>query len=591
VAACAASLLAACASKPNYGAGTGGQGGGGAGTGGASGGSGGGQPVAACSDPQPWTAPADPAACADAAPTASGAAEVTIAVDAGAATGPWNRFYEKTVASDHAHTYLCTTYGRNIQNAIRKAHAQAGFKYVRFHGILDEDLGVYKEDASGAPIYDWSAMDAVYDAILAAGMRPLVEISFTPAALASVPSMTLTLLWYNNVSPNISPPNGANGDWTKWTAFMAALVRHLEARYGADEVRAWYFEVWNEPSWMYSLGDAGYWELYSNTVAGLVEADPQVRVGGPAGSAGESASLIQMVIAGSINHGTKLDFLTYHRYGDDNGLPVADVADAVAFHESLMSTIATTNVKGMTYTGEVMNDEFGPSYKPDISRDTEVAATYIVKTVHLIGTDAAAPPPTSYGYWAVSDLYEEIYTGPATAFATGNFGLLLKGDPKIPESYDVAKPAFNAFRLLHMMGDQQLHVTGGTAGDGVGAAATKSTDGSAVQVMVYNHVVGGQADSTKSNVVSLTVNNLPFSGAVRVRQYIVDRNHANAYRTWQTLNAPARPTQPQWVTLRDAAELCYYETTVQPTAGAWTLTYPQGIYGVDLFELTAAPAN
>ena len=124
-------------------------------------------------------------------------------------------------------------------------------------------------------------------------MRPLVEISFTPKALASAPGNDgkLTLLWYNNKSPNISPPTGANGDWSKWTAFMAALVQHLEARYGAAEVRTWYFEVWNEPSWMYSLGDNGYIELYQNTVAGLVQADPMVRVGGPAGSSGESPAL------------------------------------------------------------------------------------------------------------------------------------------------------------------------------------------------------------------------------------------------------------------------------------------------------------
>ena len=109
---------------------------------------------------------------------------------------------------------------------------------------------------------------------------------------------------------------------------MAAFVRHLEDRYGADEVRDnWYFEVWNEPSWMYSLGDAGYFELYKNTVAGLLQGDPGVRVGGPAGSSGESPSLIRTLITGAINTGTKLDFLTYHRYGDDDGLPIADVTD------------------------------------------------------------------------------------------------------------------------------------------------------------------------------------------------------------------------------------------------------------------------
>jgi xylan 1,4-beta-xylosidase len=593
---CAGTLTAACAANPSYASGSAGQGGGPAGTGGATGGggTGGGQPVNACSDPQPWTPPAAPGACADPAPTPpTAAAEVTLAVDAGTAAGTWNRFYEKTVASDHAHTVICTAYGRNIQNALRKAHAQAGFQYVRFHGLFNDDDGVYSEDASGAPIYDWSAIDAIEDAIIAAGMRPLVEISFTPKALASDTSSagTLYLLWYNNKSPNISPPTGASGDWSKWTALMAAFVRHLEDRYGADEVRNWYFEVWNEPSWMYTLTDNGYFELYRNTVAGLVEADPGVRVGGPAGSAGESPGLIQSLIVGSINTGTKLDFLTYHRYADDNGLPLADVADSVTFHESLMSTIQATTTKGMTFTGEVMNDEFGPSYKPDPCRDTEVAASYIAKIIHRLGSDTNAPPPSSYGYWAVSDLYEEIYTGSATAYrgnGAGNFGLLLKGDPAIPESYDVAKPAFNAFRLLHMMGDQRLNVTGGTTGDGVGAAATRSADNSAVQVLVYNHVDGGAADSTQSNVVSLTLNNLPFTGTVHIRQYIVDRNHANSYRTWVAMGTPTNPSQAQWVTLRDAAELCYYDTTAQVTGGAVTFKYAQGVYGVDLIEVSGS---
>jgi xylan 1,4-beta-xylosidase len=590
-----ASLTAACAASPHYGSGSGGASAGAGTTGaagsGAAGGSGGGHPLNACSDPQPWTPPAAPAACADAAPAPpSAAADVTLAVDAGTAAGAWNRFYEKAVASDHAHTVICTAYGRNTQNALRKAHAQAGFQYVRFHGLFNDDDGVYSEDASGAPIYDWSAIDAIYDGVVAAGMRPLVEISFTPKALASdtSSSATLLLLWYNNKSPNISPPTGATGDWSKWTALMTAFVRHLEDRYGADEVRNnWYFEIWNEPSWMYTLGDGAYFDLYKNTVAGLVAADSGVRVGGPAGSAGESPGLIQMLIAGSINTGTKLDFLTYHRYGDDDSVPIASTGLAISFHESLMNTISTTVVKGMKFTGEVMNDEFGPSYKPDVSRDNEVGASYIAKMINLLGSDTVAPPPSSYGYWAISDLYEEIYTGSGTAYREGNFGLLLRGDPAIPESFDVAKPSFNAFRLLHMMGGDQLHVAGGTASDGVGAAATRSTDGSAVQVLVYNHVDGGQADSSQSSVVSLTVNNLPWSGSTRVRQYIVDRAHANSYRPWKAMGSPSNPTQAQWVTLRDAAELCYYETTVPPAAGAVTLKYPQSVYGVDLFEISS----
>ena len=574
----ATTALAACAKDPVYGTGTGGTGGGGGG---------GGQLAGVCSDPQAWMPPAAPSACAGAPPAApGGAVAVTLAVDAGTVVRPWNRFYERAVALDHANTLLCTAYGRNSQNALRKAHAQAGFQYVRFHGIFNDDVGVYSEDASGAPIYDWSRLDAIYDSIVAAGMRPFVEVSFTPSALAST-SQVQNLLWYNNKSPNVSAPIDApDGNWSKWIAFMAAFVGHLEERYTAAEVRDWYFEVWNEPSWMYGPALNGYFELYENTVAGLLQGDPGLRVGGPAGSAGESPGSIRTLITGSLNKGIKLDFISYHRYGDDNGLPVADVKDAAAFHANIVNVVDTTIAKSTKFMGEILNNEFGPSWMPDVSRDNEVAATYITKMIHLLGSDPVVRAPSAYGYWALSDLYEEINTGATTAFRQGNYGLLLKGDPQIPESFDVAKPSFNAFRLLHMMGDEQLGVTGGTTGDGVGAAATRSTDGKTVQVIVYDHVDGGQADSSQSVAVSLTLNNLPFTGPIRVRQYIVDRNHANAYRAWLAVGAPSRPNQSQWVMLRDAAELCYHESTAQAPAGATTLTFAQSVYGVALFEIT-----
>ena len=251
----AASVIGACAKDPQYASGTGGASLGGNGGGGAGRGGGGGAPVVgACPDPAPWTAPAAPRGLRGHGPRRRPPPRTSRSPSTPARPlAPWNRFYEKTVASDHARTLLCTAYNRNIQNALRKAHAQAGFQYVRFHGIFNDDVAVYTEDASGAPIYDWARVDAIYDAIVAAGMHPLVEISFTPQALASDPTNNLTNLWYQNKSPNISPPTGANGDWSKWSALMAEFVRHLEDRYGADEVRdKWYFEVWNEPSWMYA---------------------------------------------------------------------------------------------------------------------------------------------------------------------------------------------------------------------------------------------------------------------------------------------------------------------------------------------------
>ena len=124
--------------------------------------------------------------------------------------------------------------------------------------------------------------------------------------------------------------------------------------------------------------------------------------------------------------------MTYHRYGDDDGAAGRRRGRRASRFTTADGHDHGTTVKGSAFTGEVLNDEFGPSYKPDISRDNEVAASYIAKIVHLLGSDTTTAPPSSYGYWAMSDLYEENDTGTATAYRPGNFGLLLKGDPLDP---------------------------------------------------------------------------------------------------------------------------------------------------------------
>jgi xylan 1,4-beta-xylosidase len=530
--------------------------------------------------------------------TASGTATVKLTVDA-AATGPaWSRFYEGAVATDHANTILSSAWGRNASAALKKGHDLAGFRYARFHGILNRDINVYPDvapaNATDTPAYRWDRFDQVYDAVIAAGMRPIVEIGFTPPALASNTGQIQSQLWYGGVSPNISkpikPPTGdatATPTWDHWHKFMADIVQHLESRYGVEEVRNnWYFEVWNEATWMYGPGAAGYNELYYNTALGLMAGDPMVKVGGPADSGGNSPNAIPSLIDFAKAHSDiKLDFVSYHHYGKDSG-PNSDAGGFVNFKKSLMTLIDS---KG--FTGEVVNDEWGPGYDPELSRDTEASASFIAKSVHFIGTDTTTRLPTMYGYWTLSDIYEEMNTGMATAYREGNYGLLLKGDVNIPASFDLAKPAFNAFRVLHMMTDTVVPVAGGIGAatdNGVGAVATLASDGNSMQILVYNHTnafdnATWEAMSQESTLVSLAVSNLPFT-PTRVRHYLVDHTHSNSHTVWAAMGKPAMPNEDQWNTLKDASELCYYEA---PASGSsWSVMFPQNTYSVSLIELS-----
>jgi len=542
--------------------------GGGGGEGGASGTSGG-----AAVDPTSGTR-----LCTSDPPTATGTPEVELVIDASERDGAWDRYYERGVAADHANTVLSTAWNRNIQGALKKGHDLAGFEVARFHGILNDDIGVYGEER-GQPVYDWTRFDQVYDAVVAAGMRPIVEIGFTPPPLAS--DLDAKLHWYNGVQANISKPK----DWGKWRRFMAAIVQHLEARYGVEEVRAnWLFEVWNEASWMYSEGEGGYPELYEHTVLGLLAGDPEIKVGGPATSAASSLGQIPNLVSYAEFKGLKLDFVSWHRYGNDGDqTQPANANGMLTYFEQLSGVIESTG-----FTGLALNDEWGPSYDPISLRDSEVAASFVAKTVHLIGTSTRYPPPYMFGYWTISDLYEEINTGAGLAFRPGNYGLLVKGDARYEVSFDVEKPAFNAFRMLHLLGDVRVATSGGTTEDGVNAVATVSDDGSAVQILVYNHVNGGRGDAESSELVALTVNGLPFtSERVAVKHYMVDRGRSNAYQPWVAMDRPPEPTEEQWTELAQAGALCFYESDAAlGDGGSWSTSYRQNVYGVSLFVLT-----
>src|SRR5690348_9291448 len=58
---------------------------------------------------------------------------------------------------------------------LEECHRDIGFKYIRMHGLLQDELGVYSEDRDGKPRYNWQYIDDVYDFLLSIGMKPFVE--------------------------------------------------------------------------------------------------------------------------------------------------------------------------------------------------------------------------------------------------------------------------------------------------------------------------------------------------------------------------------------------------------------------------------
>jgi xylan 1,4-beta-xylosidase len=147
--------------------------------------------------------------------------------------GPLLHFWEHTVGSGRAELALRADW----QAQLRRCHQELGFQHVRFHGLLCDDMGTLMDEEDHL-LYSFFNVDRIWDFLLSLGMRPFVELSFMPTALASGNTIVF------HYRANVTPPR----DYSRWATLIRKLAAHWVERYGHEEVRRWFFEVWNEPN-------------------------------------------------------------------------------------------------------------------------------------------------------------------------------------------------------------------------------------------------------------------------------------------------------------------------------------------------------
>lgn len=150
-------------------------------------------------------------------------AQREITADLSHITGPHTKVPLMVVGAGRANEGLRADW----QEQLADVQQNIGFRYIRMHGLLCDDMGVYSEDKDGRPMYNFQYIDALYDALLRLKIRPFVEIGFTPSKLASGPE---TIFWWKG---NTTPPK----DPVRWAALIRALVAHWRERYGENEIQ------------------------------------------------------------------------------------------------------------------------------------------------------------------------------------------------------------------------------------------------------------------------------------------------------------------------------------------------------------------
>ena len=321
---------------------------------------------------------------------------------------------------------------KDAQAQLKIAVSELGFRYLRFHAIFHDVLGTVKT-VDGKPVYDWSGIDRVYDALLARNIRPFVELGFTPEALKSSDN---SIFWWKG---NTSHPRPE-----MWRDLVDAFVRHLEARYGCGEVERWYFEVWNEPNldgFWEKADQPAYFGLYDLTARTVKAVDPKLRVGGPstAGAAWVPEFLDHVARAGA-----PIDFVTTHTYGVDGGfLDERGQSDTKLSASPDSITGDVKKVRAQIQASKFPRlplyfTEWSTSYTPrDPVHDSYVSAPWILTKIH-----DAKGLLQGMSYWTYTDIFYEPGAPPSEAFH-GGFGLM--------NVDGVRKPAWFAYKYLHAL--------------------------------------------------------------------------------------------------------------------------------------------
>ena len=489
-----------------------------------------------------------------------------IVVNVKDARGPVDRFFDLSVGSDYPGTLIRD----DSQAQLKLVTDELGFRYIRFHAIFHDVLGTVGIE-NGKTVYDWTKIDQLYDDLLARNIKPFVELGFTPKALAT--SQNSIFYWHGNTSH--PKPDG-------WRDLVDAFVRHLEERYGKDEVRSWYFEVWNEPnlSGFWEGGDQkAYFELYDLTAKTIKNVDPKLRVGGPS-TAG--AAWVPEFLAHVKQSGAPVDFVTTHTYGvqggflDENGKsdtkldpsPDAIVGDVRHVREQISASDFPTLPLYFT--------EWSTSYTPrDSVHDSYISAPYI-----LAKLKASQGLLQGMSYWTYTDLFEE--PGPPTAPFQGGFGLL---NPQ-----GIRKPAYFAYKYLH-----------GLQGDSLATndpQAMLSTKDGNVAAVIWNFEQPDQKVSNRSFYtkvipshpvapVNLHLTHLPANASYHLEVHRTGFHSNDAYTAYIELGSPKVLTEAQIAHLNELTQdLPETDKVVwSDTGGNVEVTFPMNSNDIALVKL------
>lgn len=434
-----------------------------------------------------------------------------------------------------------------IRKMLAEVQKDIGFSFIKMHSIFDDDMMVYSE-FDGNPHYNFNLLDNVFDFLLSVNLKPFVQLSFMPSALAAQKDKTT---FYTNVIT--SPP----GNISKWNNLVEKFVKHLVNRYGKTEVERWPFAVWNEPFTSEKIfGFAkkeDYFNLYINSYNTIKNIDNNIKVGGPSHFAafGKDNRLLAEFIEWTQNNNCMPDFIDLHYYDTDmtrlylnkDGIKVSTQLSPKpgTFGEEIAKIKALVEKAAQKELPIYLTEWNSTTSHRDLLSDTCFKSTYIVKNIlENYGKLHAS------GYWLLTDLHEESLL--ENKIFHGGLGLFTVNGIK--------KPAYFAYRFLSRLGNRLL-------AQGDGYFITQKNDKMVILLYNYSHYSAAYSEEVGINISytdrysvfpengikELNFNFPGLQGEFLAIHHIMNRKHGSAFDNFIEMGAiePLSVEEIEWL--------------------------------------------
>jgi xylan 1,4-beta-xylosidase len=523
---------------------------------------------------------------------------VTITVDLTHKLGPYKPVYAWFGYDEANFTTMWD--GKKLLRELRDfspvpVHIRAHHLLTSGDGVAElkwSSTNVYREGPDGKPIYDFTILDGIFDEYKAAGVVPMVELGFMPKDLTSGTNDYQVHYPGRTTSGSVQAPPK---DYAKWQELVRVVVAHLVQRYGAQTVRGWYFEIWNEPDIDYWHGTPqDYWRLYDHAAAGVRAALPGAKVGGPA-STGPSIPKAARFLDDFLSHvaaaKAPLDFISFHVKGVpriQDGEVKMGIAKELDDADKGFEIIARHKLNKLP----VILSEADPEGCAACSMKVNPANGYRNGTLY--------PSYTAAAYKGLLDLADRrkvnLISMLSWSFEFENKDYF-EGFRSLSTN-GIDKPVLNFFRMAGLMKGARIAAVSNAAvpldaklEGGVGGQpdidAMATAGGREAAVLLWNYQ--DEEKSAPPSPASVTVRGLPKTAArVLVTYYRIDDTHSNAYTVWKAMGSPQKPSPEQIAELKSADGLELLESPRWKDADGGTVTIATAMprHAVSLIQLS-----